>query len=215
MERTSVYLVDNELAKYYLSILRDRNTKPKTFREYVKKLGFILGYEASRFFKWKSVFIETPLSKTSGVKPCKPLLIVGILGASIPMIQGIWEALPWAGLGLVAARRIESEDDVKVEIYYERLPEDLSPYTILVGDPMLATGKTIVSVIELLREREGQDIVVLAIIASKYGIEYVTSRVGSIPIVAVAIDPFLNDKFFIVPGLGDAGDRGLDHDYAG
>jgi len=206
-------IIDNPLAKYYLTILRSKNTTPKIFRDHIRKLGFILGYEASKYLKWRKVFIETPLAKTEGLEPAKPVYIVGILGASIPMIEGIWDVIPWAGLGLIAARRKEYPGKVEVEVYYERLPEDLSFYTILLIDPMLATGKTMVSVIERLRKKGAREIIVLTIISSKQGIEYVWRNAGKIPIITVAVDPMLNDKFFIVPGLGDAGDRGLGHDY--
>lgn len=206
-------VIDNPLAKHYLTVLRDHRTTPKIFRDYIRRLGFILGYEASRYLRWKKVFVETPLAKSEGIELGKPVLIVGILGASIPMIEGIWDALPWAGLGLVAARRREYPDRVEVDVYYERLPEDLSIYTILLIDPMLATGKTLVNVIERLKKRGARDIVILTIISSKQGIEYVRREAGNIPIITVAVDPLLNDRFFIIPGLGDAGDRGLSHDY--
>ncbi|MET1160139.1 MAG: uracil phosphoribosyltransferase [Thermoprotei archaeon] len=212
MEYEDVIVIENNLAKYYLTILRNKDTPPKLFRKYLRKLGFILGYEASRYLKWRSVFVETPLARASGVKPGKPVIIVGILGASIPLVEGILEAIPWAGVGLVAARRIESVEDVEIEVYYERLPETLEPYTVLIADPMLATGKTMVATIELLKKRGASDLVILSVIASRYGINYVRSKAGKIPIIVVAIDPYLNDKFFIVPGLGDAGDRGLGHD---
>ncbi len=209
MESEKIIVVDNPLAKHYLTILRDRNTPPQVFREYLRKTGFILGYEASKYLKWSNIFVETPLARANGLKPGKPAFIIGILGASIPLVHGIWDAIPWAGLGLVAARRIESGEELDVEIYYQRLPEDLSQFTILIGDPMLATGKTMAKTIEIIHERKGRDIVILTVIASRYGIEYIRSRYKDIPIITIEIDPFLNDKYFIIPGLGDAGDRGL------
>lgn len=209
MESEKIYVINNPLAKHYLTILRDRSTPPHVFREYLRKTGFVLGYEASRYLRWSNVFIETPLARANGLKPRKPVLIVGILGASIPLAHGIWDAIPWAGLGLVAARRIESSEELDVEIYYQRLPDVLSQYTILIGDPMLATGKTMAKTIEILYEKRGRDIVILTVIASRHGIEYIRSRYKDIPIITVEIDPFLNDKYFIIPGLGDAGDRGL------
>jgi len=204
-----IIVIDNPLAKHYLTILRDKNTPPSTFREYMRKIGFILGYEASRFLKWKNIFVDTPLARANGLKIGKPIYIVGVLGASIPLIQGIWDALPCAGLGLVAAKRIEYDYGVDVEVYYERLPTDLSDYICIIGDPMLATGLTISKTIDILIKRGCRDIVVLAVIASKHGLEYVHQRYPEIPIIVVEVDPLLNDKFFIVPGLGDAGDRGL------
>lgn len=210
---TRITVVNNPLAQHYLTILRNKNTKPMAFRETLRRLGFILGYEAAKYLKWSRVFIETPLARTEGVKPSKPLLIVGVLGASIPLIEGIWEALPWAGLGLVAARRRENlTDSIEVDIYYQRLPDDLSPFTIILADPMLATGKTLVSVIKKLKLRGARDIVVTTVISSKQGINYLMSNAGEPPLITIAIDPILDSKYFIVPGLGDAGDRGLGYD---
>jgi len=205
----NVYVVDNPLAKYYLTILRNRETPPHVFREYLRKTGLVLGYEVSRYLKWSGVFVETPLARASGLKPGKQLIIVGVLGASLPLVYGMWEALPWAGLGLVAARRIEERGDVEVEVYYYRLPDDMSSYTAVIADPMLATGKTMVKSVDLVKERGCRDIVIASVIASRHGIEYVRRRYKEIPIVTVEVDPLLNDRFFIVPGLGDAGDRGL------
>lgn len=205
-----VIIVDNLLAKHYLTILRDRNTKPVVFREYMRKIGFILGYEASIYLDWNRVTVETPLSKATGVKVSKPILIVGILGASLPLVQGIQDAYPHAGLGLVAARRLESGMNVDVEIYYCRLPERLDNYNVLIGDPMLATGKTILRTINLLFEKNASKIVVLSVIASRVGLENIHKKYPEIPILVIEIDPELNNRFFIVPGLGDAGDRSLD-----
>ena len=209
MEFEQVHVVENPLAKHYLTILRDKNTPSHVFREYLRKIGFILGYEVAKYLRWSSVFVETPLARANGLKPGKPVMIIGILGASIPLVYGLWDAMPWAGLGLVAARRIESGEELDVEIYYQRLPSDLSNYTVVVGDPMLATGKTMAKTIELLRARGGRDVIVATVIASKHGVEYIRRRYKDVPIIVVEIDPFLNDKYFIVPGLGDAGDRGL------
>lgn len=207
---SGLFVIDNKLAKHYLTVLRDKSTRPAAFREYMRRLGFVLGYEASKYVKWSSVAVETPLARAPGLKPESPLLIVGILGASIPLVQGVWDALPWAGLGLVAARRVESEGGVEVEIYYQRLPRELSDYVVFLGDPMLATGKTISKAIDILVSRGASEIVVLTVIASKPGVEYVRKKHPSVPIIAVEVDPELDDKYFIVPGLGDAGDRSLD-----
>lgn len=210
---TQITVIDNPLAQHYLTILRDKNTKPMIFREALRRLGFILGYEAAKHLRWRRVFVETPLAKAEGVKPSKPLLIVGVLGASIPLIEGMWEALPWAGLGLVAARRREDlAEGVEVDIYYQRLPDDLSPFTIILADPMLATGKTLVGVIKKLRFRGARDIIVTTVVSSKQGINHLMRNAGELPLITIAIDPILNSKYFIVPGLGDAGDRGLGYD---
>ncbi|WP_048813435.1 uracil phosphoribosyltransferase [Desulfurococcus mucosus] len=205
-------LVDNPLAKYYLSILRKPATTPGLFREYMRKLGFIIGYEVSRHLEWRRVFIESGMGRAEGVYPSRPLYIVGVLGASIPLVHGIWDAMPWAGLGLVAARRIVGEGRVEAELYYERMPSDLSAYTTLVVDPTLASGRTMTRVVEEVEARGCRSIIAATVVASRYGVEVFHSRFSSIPLIAVEVDPVVDKGFFIVPGIGDAGDRSLSAD---
>ncbi len=208
--QSRVNVIDNPLAQYYLAVLRDKNTGSSVFREVLERIGFILGYEISRDLAWKTREVETPLAKAIGYFPSGKLLVVGVLGASIPLINGIVKALPWAGIGLIAAKRVETSGGVRVAIYYERLPISLARYEkIILADPMLATGKTIEASIKHLRQRGARSIIVTSVIASRPGIEYLLGHVADIKIYTVGIDPVLNDKFFIVPGLGDAGDRGL------
>ncbi|MEM0380862.1 MAG: uracil phosphoribosyltransferase [Desulfurococcaceae archaeon] len=205
----NVFVINNPLAKHYLTILRDKSTKPSIFRQYMRKLGFILGYEASKYIDWKNTIVETPLAKSNGLKIDKPILVIGVLGASIPLVQGILDAYPQAGLGLIAARRIETTSGIDVEIYYQRLPDLLDKYNVMIGDPMLATGTTLLKIIDLVIEKRAFKIMVLSVIASRFGIENIRKKYSDIPILVVEIDQELNDRFFIVPGLGDAGDRSL------
>lgn len=204
-----VHVIDNPLAKYYLSCLRDKSTRPDSFRTYMEILGIYLGFELSKYLDWEEIDVETPLAKAKGLKPSSKLLMVAILGASIPLVMGIVKVLPWAGIGLIAARRIEKEGEVKVNVYYKRLPENLSSYTVIVVDPMLATGKTIDTVLNYLEEKNVKKTIVATIIASKPGIKYIIAKHENVTILTFAIDPVLNTNMFIVPGLGDAGDRSL------
>lgn len=206
---TRVYIIDNPLAKYLLTILRNRSTLPPEFREIMRKLGFILAYEISRKLCWREISIETPLSKAGGIEPCKNIWIIAVLGAGVPLAQGIHEALPWAGLGFVAARRFERNGDVYVEVYYERMPSSLRGSITIIADPMLATGKTMSKVLEMVKRRGCERAIVASIVASRYGIEKILDLFGDVSIYVLSIDPELNDKAFIVPGLGDAGDRSL------
>lgn len=210
--QTNVFVLDNPLAKYYLTILRNKETPPSIFREYMQRIGFILGYEISRFIEWEKTTVETPLATAEGLKPSGKVIIVGVLGASLPLVNGMWRAMPWASLGLVAARRIEKHSEVEVKVFYERLKEDLSGYTAIVGDPMLATGLTVLAILERLSARRCSRIMIASVVASKEGVRRVLEVFKDVTIVTVSIDPLLNDKFFIVPGLGDAGDRSLDGD---
>jgi uracil phosphoribosyltransferase len=206
-------LIDNPLARYYLSVLRDKDTTPKSYRDAVRKLGFIVGYEVSKRLRWSKMFIETGAARAEGVFPSKPVYIIGVLGASIPMMHGIWDALPWAGLGLVAAKRRVTGGDLEVEVFYERVIQDLSLHTVIVVDPTLASGKTMSRVVELIGERGGRDILAATILASRRGLEYFWSRHPHVPVYAVEVDPLLDERFYIIPGIGDAGDRSLSSDY--
>jgi uracil phosphoribosyltransferase len=208
----NLIIIDNPLAKYYLTMLRRRDTRPAVYRDYVKKIGYIIGYEVSRLLKWKPVFVETSVARTEGIVPGKQVYIIGVLGASIPLMHGIWEALPWAGLGIVAARRFKVENKVLVRLYYERVPQDLSDYTAIAVDPTLATGNTMIKVLEKLDELKCKDYLVATIIASKPGLENLWKRFPGVRVTALSVDPVLNQEFFIVPGIGDAGDRSLSSD---
>jgi uracil phosphoribosyltransferase len=210
---TRVTIVENPLAKYYLSLLRNKNTRPPQFRDAMEKLGEILAYEASRRLEWISRDIETPLSKTMGLYPSGNIIVVGILGASIPMLNGITRMLPWAGIGLIAARRLETRGGVEPVVYYERLPASMEKYSLtLLVDPMLATGKTIEAAVKHLRRRGAGRILILTIIASKPGLNYILENLRDVDVYTISIDPILNEDYMIVPGLGDAGDRALNVD---
>ena len=204
-----VYIIDNPLAKYLLTILRNKNTLPPKFREVMRKLGFILAYEISRELMWKEITVETPLSKAKGIEPYTNIWIIAILGAGVPLAQGIHEAFPWAGLGFIAARRFEEDKDIRVEVYYERMPESLKRTITIIADPMLATGNTMVKVLEIVRRRECEKVIIASVVASKYGVKKILDLFNDVNIYVLTIDPELNDKAFIVPGLGDAGDRAL------
>jgi len=204
-----VYIIDNPLAKYLLTILRNKNTLPPKFREVMRKLGFILAYEISRELMWKEITVETPLSKAKGIEPYTNIWIIAILGAGVPLAQGIHEAFPWAGLGFIAARRFEEDKDIRVEVYYERMPESLKRTITIIADPMLATGNTMVKVLEIVRRRGCGKVIIASVVASKYGVKKILDLFNDVNIYVLTIDPELNDKAFIVPGLGDAGDRAL------
>ncbi len=196
-------------ARWILRVLRDEATEPLVFREWMKRAGVLLGFEASRSLPWRSVRVRTPLGvEAEELEPEKPPLIVGVLGAALPLVEGFSMVYPGAPVGLVAARRIEEGDSVRVEVYYERLPESYEGPGVIV-DPMLATGYTIARVAEGLTRIGARPIVVASVIASKPGVSYIASTGMVDAVYTLALDPLLDDRFFIVPGLGDAGDRAL------
>ncbi len=201
---------ENPLASWILRVLRDEGTPSPTFRRYLRLAGILLATEAAKFLRWRSVNVKTPLgAKIKELEPESKPLIVSILGAAVPLAEGMLEIFEDSPLGLVAARRIEEDDDIRIEVYYERLPRDLKGVPVIVTDPMLATGLTVSKVVEILKSRGASQIIVTTVIAAREGLRRVAENHENIIVITLAIDPKLNDRFFIVPGLGDAGDRAL------
>jgi uracil phosphoribosyltransferase len=197
-------------AKWLLRILRDKSTPLREFRAALRRAGFLLAVEASEELPWRRVSVETPLGESAfELEPEPEPLVAAILGASLPMAEGVLDAYPSAPLALISARRVgEKEGNLHVEITYKRLPPRWTSAALVV-DPMLATGMTIEKVVEELYNIGASKVVILTAISAPEGIKRLASRWPDLIIYTLAIDRRLNDKYFIVPGLGDAGDRGL------
>ncbi len=205
-------ILGNELpyARWLLSRLRNSSTRPWEFRQYMREAGRLLAIEVSRELEWSKVRVETPLKAyAEELELASPPLLIGILGAALPLLEGFSEVYPTARIGLVAARRVEDKRDVRVELYYRRLPR-VHVGTSVVLDPMLATGKTIDRVVEEVKALGAGKVVIGSVIASMPGLSYLTNRHPDLTVYVLAVDPELDSRFFIVPGLGDAGDRALD-----
>lgn len=197
------------IARWILRNLRDKNTSIGSFRAWMRRAGIVLASHMSGEIQWKETRVTTPLGvEAVEYEPVAKPLLVGILGASIPLLEGFEEVYPGVPVGLVAARRIEEGDELEIKVYYDRLPSRYQGTAILV-DPMLATGYTIAAVADLLSRKGVERIVAATVIASRAGISYLYSRGSIHAVYTLAIDPELNDRYFIVPGLGDAGDRSL------
>ncbi|MCE4599535.1 MAG: uracil phosphoribosyltransferase [Desulfurococcales archaeon] len=197
------------IARWILGVLRDKSTGVGDFRRFLKLAGIVLAVESSRELEWSEVEVTTPLeARAVELKPRIEPTIIGILGASLPMIDGFLEVYPGAPVGLVAARRREMPGRVEIDVYYHRLPDKIQGPAIIV-DPMLATGKTTLHVIRDLKRRGASKIVVGVVIAAREGLSLINASEPDVVVYTLAVDPMLNDKFFIVPGLGDAGDRAL------
>jgi uracil phosphoribosyltransferase len=196
-------------ARWLLRVLRDEATGLGKFREAMRRAGFLLAVEASEELSWRPSRIRTPLGvyATELEIELNPL-VVAILGASLPMAEGVLYAYPDAPLALVAAKRVEENGDVRVEVLYKRLPSEWRGPAFIV-DPMLATGMTISETAKIVKGLGADKLVVLSIIAAPEGLKRLSEEVGDIIVYTLSIDKGLNDRYFIVPGLGDAGDRGL------
>ncbi|WP_329367233.1 uracil phosphoribosyltransferase [Streptomyces sp. NBC_00669] len=203
-----LHVVDHPLVAHKLTALRDERTDSPTFRRLADELVTLLAYEATRDVRTEQVDIVTPVAPTTGVRLSHPRpLVVPILRAGLGMLDGMVRLLPTAEVGFLGM--VRDEDTLQAQTYATRLPEDLSGRQAYVVDPMLATGGTLVAAIRLLIERGADDVTALCLLAAPEGVELMERELAGKPVTVVtaAVDARLNDQGFIVPGLGDAGDR--------
>ena len=202
----NVHEIDHPLIKHKLTLLRDKNTGVKEFREVAAEIAMLLCYEATRDLPLKEVEIETPvaIAKTKVISG-KKLAVVPILRAGIGMVDGILTLIPSAKVGHIGLYR--DPVTTKPVEYYCKLPADVAERDVIILDPMLATGGSAVAAIDMLKKAGVKHIKMMNIIAAIPGIEAVQSKHPDVEIYCAAIDEVLNDHAYIVPGLGDAGDR--------
>lgn len=203
-----VTVIDHPMVQHKLAILRNAETGTKKFRELVKELSIFIGYEATRHFKLEPVKVNTPICETTAYTlKGRKVAVVPILRAGLGMSEGILELVPAARVGHIGLYR-DHETHLPVE-YYCKLPEDIETREVLIVDPMLATGGSASMAIEFLKAKgvPSENIRLLVIIAAPEGIKAVVDTDPSVCIYAAAIDDHLDENAYIVPGLGDAGDR--------
>jgi uracil phosphoribosyltransferase len=202
------HIANHPLVTHKLTILREKSTPSTTFRQLVEELVTLLTYEATREIKVQEITIETPLEKTTGVRLSTPLpLIVPILRAGLGMLDGILKLLPTAEVGFLGIKR--NEKTLEPFTYAERLPDDLTGRQVYIIDPMLATGGTLIDSIKYVFDRGAAEVIAICLIGAPEGLKAVEKAVGNrdVTIVLGALDEKLNEIGYIVPGLGDAGDR--------
>lgn len=201
-----VFIFDHPLIQHKISLLRDKNTSTKEFRELVSEIAMLMGYEVTRSMTLKEVEIETPVgvAKTK-VLSGKKLGIVPILRAGLGMVDGMLNLIPMAKVGHIGLYR-DPETLEPVE-YYCKLPVDAVERDIVVLDPMLATGGSASAAISFIKDRGVTNIKLMCLIAAKSGIARINKDHPDVEIYCAAVDEKLNDHGYIVPGLGDAGDR--------
>ena len=201
-------LADHPLVTHKLTMLRDARTDTATFRTLTDELVTLLGYEATRDIRGSPVSVTTPVGEASGSRLSDPKpLIVPVLCAGIGMLDGMTRLLPMASVGFVGM--VRDEESLVASTYANRLPARLDGREVFVLDPMLATGGTLVTVISMLHDRGATAVTAICLLAAPEGLARVdTAFPGeSVRVVTGAVDSHLNDKGYIVPGLGDAGDR--------
>lgn len=198
-------LVDHPCVQHKLAIIRDVETGHKRFRELATEITKFICYEALKNIRTRDVVVQTPVAEARCRKIDTDLVVVPILRAGVGMLDGILELVPTARVGFVGLYR--DEKTKKPVTYYQRFPEQIDGGTCIVIDPMLATGGSTAAAIDLLKKNGAKNIVVVCIVTCPEGIELVEKAHPEVVIYAAAIDEKLNEKKYIVPGLGDAGDR--------
>ena len=201
----NVFISDHPLVKHKLSKLRDASTEPKKFRELIKEIAGLMTYEVTKDLMVKKIDVQTPLATARGVELVEKIGLVPILRSGLGMVQGIWELMPSAEVWHIGIYR--DEETLKPVEYYNKLPVSPTVGVCLILDPMLATGGSASVTIDVLKRWGVERIKFVGIIAAPEGIHEVHKRHPDIPLYLASIDDHLNDIGYIVPGLGDAGDR--------
>jgi uracil phosphoribosyltransferase len=203
-----VHIADHPLITHKLTVLRDKNTPSPVFRELVSELMTLLAYEATRDVRVDKVTVETPVASYDGVKLSRPRpIIVPILRAGLGMLDGIMKLLPTAEVGFLGIKR--DEETLQPFTYANRLPDDLTNRQVYIIDPMLATGGTLIDSINYVFERGAKEVTAICLLGAPEGLAAVEAAVHGkdVKVVLGALDEKLNEHGYIVPGLGDAGDR--------
>lgn len=204
-----LHVADHPLIAHKLTVLRDERTDSARFRQLTDELVTLLAYEATRNVRVQPKQINTPVCATTGTQIAQPRpLVVPILRAGLGMLEGMTRMLPTAEVGFLGM--VRDDDTLEVETYAQRLPNDLEDRQVFVIDPMLATGHTLEMALDFLLERGVSHISTVCLVAAPEGVNYITQRFGDradIDVFTAALDEGLNENNYIVPGLGDAGDR--------
>jgi uracil phosphoribosyltransferase len=205
MKEKNVHLLDHPLAAARLSVMRAKQTTPEIFRRQLQDISVLLYFEASRRWQTQGIEVETPLAPCPGAVLAKPIVLVPILRAGLGMLDGILRIAPDAAVGHIGLYR--DAETLRPVSYYDRVPVNAAAAEVLLLDPMLATGNSACEAASILKAQGATSIQFLCIVACPPGIEQFHHDHPDIPILTAAIDPKLSDHGYIVPGLGDAGDR--------
>jgi uracil phosphoribosyltransferase len=200
-----VTVIAHPLVQHNLTRLRDQRTQPQEFRRLLGEISALMLYEATRSFAVKKVYVQTPLARTNGFQLEREVVLVPVLRAGLGMLDSILQLIPHARVGFIGLKR--EEKTLRAMFYHKSLPENLGKFETILIDPMLATGGSAVAALDLLVEQGAKHIRLVNLVAAPQGIETVQKKYPRVPIFTAAVDHKLNEKGFIIPGLGDAGDR--------
>ncbi|MCI6989062.1 MAG: uracil phosphoribosyltransferase [Campylobacter sp.] len=202
---SNIKQISHPLIEHKISILRDIKTDPFQFRMLIDEISYLMIFEACGDLRLREVDITTPVAKTKGKKLANKIMICPILRAALGMLDAVFKLIPDASVGFLGFQR--NEVSLEAEFFYAKLPSDHKDRTAIVIDPMFATGGTAIDAVKFLKEKKVKDIKFISIIAAPQGLKRFSEIYPEVPVYVGAIDEGLNEKGYIVPGLGDAGDR--------
>jgi len=200
-----VTVIAHPLVQHNLTRLRDKRTQSQEFRRLLGEIAALMLYEATRDFAVRSVSVQTPLSSAQGFRLEREVALVPVLRAGLGMLDSILQLIPHARVGFIGLKR--EETTLRAQFYHKSLPKNLGRFEVILIDPMLATGGSAVAALDLLVEQGAKRIRLVNLVAAPEGIRRVQKSYPRVPIFTAAIDRRLNEKGYILPGLGDAGDR--------
>ena len=207
MADLKVTVIDHPLIQHKLTIMRMKETGTKDFRQLLEEISMLMTYEITRDFPLKDVEIETPMGKCTGkqLAASRKVCVVPILRAGLGLQSGVVNMIPTAKVGHIGLYR--DPETLKPVEYYCKMPSDIAERTMLVVDPMLATGGSASAAITMLKEKGAKNLILMCLVAAPEGVQVINEDHPDVPVYVAAVDDHLNDHGYIVPGLGDAGDR--------
>jgi uracil phosphoribosyltransferase len=200
-----VTIITHPLVQHNLTRLRDKRTGPQEFRRVLSEVASLMIYEATRSFDVLPTTVRTPLAPTRGYQLKREVLLVPVLRAGLGMLDSILQLIPHARVGFIGLKR--EEKTLRATAYHKSLPADLDRFEVILIDPMLATGGSAVAAMDFLSELGARHVRMVNLVAAPEGIQHLRKFYPALPIFTAAVDRGLNNKGFIIPGLGDAGDR--------
>lgn len=207
MSDLKVNVIDHPLIQHKLTMMRKKTTGTKDFRELLEEISMLMTYEITRDFPLKDVEIETPVAKCVGkeLADTRKVCVVPILRAGLGLQSGVVNMIPAAKIGHIGLYR--DPETLKPVEYYCKMPSDIAERTMLVVDPMLATGGSAAAAITMLKEKGAKKLILMCLVAAPEGVKVINNEHPDVPVYVAALDEKLNEHGYIVPGLGDAGDR--------
>lgn len=198
-------VIDHPLIRHKLTVMRDKNTGTKDFRENLDEIGGLMVYEITRDLPTKEIEIETPICKTKADTLATPIVVAPILRAGLGMVSGILSIVPTAKVAHIGMYR--DEETLEPHPYFEKYPHHMEESTVIIVDPMLATGGSSAAAIDMVKKQGATNIKLVCLVGAPEGVKLIEELHPDVDIYLAALDDHLNEKGYIVPGLGDAGDR--------